>query len=219
MNENKMWADGLPNINVAHYEYPIRTLGPGLRAAIWVQGCNLNCQGCVSKEWIPDIEATLITPEELAEKILNYPELTGITISGGEPMLQAGGLAKMIRIVRRKKDISVISYTGNTLEQLKQTPPTTGAKDFLSLIDVLIDGPFVNSLNDNYGLRGSSNQQINHLTDRHITYDFKGQPREVEIHIRDGQLIMAGVPPQNMHGFLEKTAEQVDGMHDKWRQK
>jgi anaerobic ribonucleoside-triphosphate reductase activating protein len=44
-------------------------------------------------------EAMLLSPEELASQVLKTPGIEGVTISGGEPMLQAEGLAKLVKII------------------------------------------------------------------------------------------------------------------------
>ena len=75
--------------NLAAFQSQTRALGPGVRAAIWVQGCQLRCRGCIAPDWIPQTEAQLVPVAHLAERILQIPALQGLTISGGEPMLQA----------------------------------------------------------------------------------------------------------------------------------
>jgi anaerobic ribonucleoside-triphosphate reductase activating protein len=123
LNEYNPWkTGGLPLLNIAHICPETRALGPGLRAVVWVQGCCFNCPGCIAPEWINFRIAKLISPDSLAEKLLSNPNIEGLTFSGGEPMLQPAGLAKLAQIARKKKDISIICYTGFTLEQLIKNP-------------------------------------------------------------------------------------------------
>jgi len=77
-----------PSLNIASIAPRTQALGPGTRAAIWVQGCPLNCAGCLAPNWIPFIPATQLTSEEVLER-LDLDSITGITFSGGEPMEQA----------------------------------------------------------------------------------------------------------------------------------
>ena len=96
-------------------------LGPcGERAVIWVHGCCFDCKGCIAENYKygPYAEASA---EELAKWYLLAGRKTeGITISGGEPFLQAGELAKMIRLIRKKREIGVVVYTGFLYEELKR---------------------------------------------------------------------------------------------------
>src|SRR5689334_19425061 len=150
-------------LNIANIAARTGALGPGTRAAIWVQGCPLNCPGCLAPNWIPFVPATQLTPTELLER-LDLDGITGMTFSGGEPMEQAAGLAALIRLARQKKDLDLICFTGYRYERLLKNPPNHGVGDLLAQVDVLVDGPFIQSLNDSVGLRGSSNQRIIHLT-------------------------------------------------------
>ena len=82
-------------LNVAEICPATRTLGPGQRFVIWVQGCCFNCRGCISPDWIPQKQANLVDPVRLANYILSIPSTEGLTISGGEPMLQAAALSEL----------------------------------------------------------------------------------------------------------------------------
>lgn len=180
-------------LNIASVNPATRALGPGLRAAVWVQGCHLHCPGCIAPQWQPLIAARLVPADRLAEELLVHPEVSGFTFSGGEPMLQAAGLAQLIRIARKHRDLTLICYTGYRLDQLRSTS-LPGVRQLLAETDVLIDGVYVEKLNDNKGLRGSLNQQVHHLTDRLKFFDFENSPRRVEIKIEDGFISLTGIP-------------------------
>lgn len=183
-------------INVAATYTGTRTLGPGLRSIVWVQGCPFHCPGCISPDWIPIEPANLTTPEHLANVLLSDPRITGLTFSGGEPMLQASALARLARIARSRRELNIICFTGFQRAHLEKNPPVPGVGDLLEQVDVLIDGPYVSRLNDNRGLRGSANQRIHYLTSRLAHVDFEAAPRKSEIHLLYGQAIMIGVPPK-----------------------
>src|SRR5512146_912679 len=97
-------------LNVAAICPTTRALGPGVRAVVWVQGCAFHCPGCIAPDWIPIRPARLVKPEALAEELLADPEVTGLTFSGGEPMLQASALARLARAARNMRDVDIICF-------------------------------------------------------------------------------------------------------------
>ena len=131
-------------------------------------------------------------------------QINGLTFSGGEPMHQASGLAALARLARKAKDIDIISFTGYRYERLLNHPPNAGVPELLAQVDVLIDGPFVQTLNDHVGLRGSSNQKVIHLTSRLKGYDFETNPRKVEITITNGELGFIGIPTPDIASALKQ---------------
>lgn len=201
---------GLPFLNIAATCPATEALGPGRRAVVWVQGCPFHCAGCIAEEWIPSIPARQVPPEALVEELLETPGLSGLTFSGGEPMMQAAGLAQVIRLARRRQPLSLVCYSGFTIERLRSSPPMAGVPDLLSEIDVLIDGPYVARLNDNRGLRGSSNQRVHYLTDTLKEYDFVDRRRNVELRIEDGYVLMVGVPPQKLVSPLSQAINRAN---------
>ncbi len=212
MGEYDPWAtEGLPWLNVAEICYATRALGPGVRAVVWVQGCCFRCPGCIAPEWIPRRMGRLVAPEDLAVELLHHPEVEGLTFSGGEPMLQASGLAALARAARRRRGLSVVCYTGFTLEELRERPPRPGVADLLAEVDVLIDGLYVSALDDGRGLRGSVNQRVHHLTDRARHYDFETGPRRVELQVRNGDVLMVGVPARQSLKALQAFARRMKG--------
>ena len=174
-----------------------RALGPGLRSVAWVQGCPFRCRGCLAPDWIPaDAPAREVRPADLAAELLAHPGVTGITFSGGEPMAQAAGLAEVIAIARRERDLTLICFTGYRLAELRERPPGAGVAELLARTDVLIDGRYVAQRNDGHGLRGSSNQQVHMLTGRlaHAAGELAQGPRSTEIRVRERSALLVGVP-------------------------
>lgn len=191
-------------LNVASLAAHTRALGPGTRAAVWVQGCPLKCPGCVAPEWIPFVPAMTLTPQEILDR-LDLDAISGLTFSGGEPMEQAAGLAALARLARLKKDLDLICFSGYRYERLMKNPPNPGVAALLEEVDVLIDGPFIQSLNNSRGLRGSTNQRVIHLTSRLRSYDFESQTRAVEITITDGELAFIGIPTPEVMFALRRA--------------
>ena len=198
-------------LNLAAFCRKTSVLGPGNRAAIWIQGCPFRCKGCISPEWIPFIQAEQHDPQTLAHSLLADPEISGITISGGEPVTQASALAIFLEHCRNIRDIDVILFTGYYYENLLAFPPASPVQKLLKLIDVLIDGPYVENENDNRGLRGSSNQRVIHLTEKLIDHEFIHTQRQTEIHISNGVVFLKGVPPKGvLPGVMASIEKSLD---------
>lgn len=170
-----------------------RELGPGIRYVIWVQGCPFNCKGCVTPEGIPLVENNLVDISKIISAICYNKNITGITISGGEPFMQASKLTNILNAVKTQRpELDVIVFSGFRLKELDWKE----AKEFLQCIDVLIDGKYIERLNDNKGLRGSSNQQVNYLSEKLKEYKhyFEERERGIEIYVHNHFLSIIGVP-------------------------
>jgi anaerobic ribonucleoside-triphosphate reductase activating protein len=147
-------------------EPAVHVLGPGSRYVLWVQGCEQRCPGCVAENARNMENGKPVGIDALAIEIA-LSKAEGLTISGGEPFLQAKELARMLDIIAEKRDMGVIVYTGYRYEDLMDD---TDSKQLLSRIDLLIDGPYVQKLDDGKSLRGSSNQRVIPITDRYKDY-------------------------------------------------
>jgi len=196
-------------INVAETCIGTYMLGPGLRAVVWVQGCPFHCQGCIAPDWIPFKPARLVTAEELADELLSNPHVSGLTFSGGEPMKQAPGLAAVARLARQRRDLDIICFTGYKIEKLLKPPLDEAVQGLLAEVDVLIDGSYIARLNDNRGLRGSSNQRIHHLSLRLKDFDFENATRQVEMEINEGHILMVGIPPVATDVTFKETVDAI----------
>jgi anaerobic ribonucleoside-triphosphate reductase activating protein len=156
----------LSKLRIFERRSSVKVLGPSSRAVIWVQGCGFGCKGCIVPEsWERDAGED-IDISELVDWILNQPSIEGITLSGGEPMLQAEALSTLIDRIRTEKDLGVMCYTGFRLEHL-QKQGTVSQKTLLTKIDLLIDGLYVENLQDDLLWRGSSNQRLLLLSSRY----------------------------------------------------
>ena len=139
--------------------------GPGVRFAIFVQGCPHDCKDCHNKEAQDFDGGHSVDINKIAEKIIKS-KTTKITFSGGEPFCSAGELAQIAEIVRRKKDVEIFTYTGYMYEELLEMAEIN--KDIYKLLcatNYLVDGRFEiekKTLNSFY--RGSSNQRIFDIT-------------------------------------------------------
>lgn len=129
--------------------------GDGIRFAIFMQGCRRNCEGCHNPETHDLNGGRLIDTSEIISAIKKNPLLDGITLTGGEPLLQIDAADEIARAAKNF-GLTVWCYTGYTFENL---PPE--AEPLLKNVDVLIDGEFIESQRDlELQFRGSSNQRI-----------------------------------------------------------
>ncbi len=132
--------------------------GPGIRTAVFSQGCPHHCEGCHNPETWEFGIGTPMQEETVADIVRENPLCRGVTFSGGEPFAQASSFAKLARILKAD-GYEIASYTGYTFEQLLNG--SQAQKELLQQLDILIDGPFVLSQRSlELRFRGSSNQRI-----------------------------------------------------------
>ena len=143
--------------------------GEGVRTALFVSGCTNRCKGCFQPEtW--DFSYGQPFTKEVEDQILASLEpyyIDGLTVLGGEPMEpenQASLLLFLRRVREQYPEKTVWCYTGFVLEDdlyeggRKHTPFTD---ELLSLIDILVDGPYMEELhNIALQFRGSENQRV-----------------------------------------------------------
>lgn len=146
-------------VSLARLYYPVKVLGPGNRVGIWLNGCDKACPGCIS----PDLQYYDESKEVLVEDIKAmldriHARIDGFTISGGEPFYRPEGLRALVEFLARIHE-DILIFSGYTLEELRNKK-NEDVDAVLGLCAALIDGPYIKNLNDNRGLRGSSNQRI-----------------------------------------------------------
>ena len=152
-----MYYSGLKKTDIAN--------GPGVRVSLFVSGCRNHCPGCFQPEtWDFDYGEpfTRETEDEIIEA-LRPSWIQGLSILGGEPTEEENAAVlipflKRVRAVLPDKDIWL--YSGYTYEALRD-------KEILTLVDVLVDGPFLLELKDaGLAFRGSRNQRIIDLKEK-----------------------------------------------------
>ncbi|MDO5298962.1 MAG: anaerobic ribonucleoside-triphosphate reductase activating protein [Clostridia bacterium] len=143
--------------------------GPGVRVTLFVSGCTNRCEGCFQKQtWDFDYGRAFTgeTEERLLE-LLAPSYIAGLTLLGGEPFEPENQRA-LVPFLRRVRQAypgkNVWAFSGFTYEEIVRPgahPHCEATEDMLSLIDVLVDGRFVEALCDiSLRFRGSSNQRI-----------------------------------------------------------
>ena len=146
-------------IRIANYIEDSIVDGPGLRFALFTQGCPHNCPGCHNPETHDPAGGQEADTDEILSRLFSNPLTSGLTLSGGDPFVQPEACAVLARAAKAR-GLNVWCYTGWTFEQLlADTRP--GVRELLESIDVLIDGPFVlaqRSLELKW--RGSENQRV-----------------------------------------------------------
>ncbi|MEA5505403.1 4Fe-4S single cluster domain-containing protein [Halotia wernerae UHCC 0503] len=180
-------------LNIMGYVDESEVNGPGSRAVIWVQGCPRECPGCFNPESWPFEINQLISVDTLVEKILNKPRNTGVTFSGGEPFWQATALASLARKVKAA-GLNVMSFTGFTFKQLQSESAPPDSQTLLEQLDILIDGPFVESLaiNSPDSPVSSSNQRVRVLNPA-FADQITWASDQIEVHVlKDGSRIVTG---------------------------
>lgn len=199
------------SIRIHNYQDGVTKLGPGTRFVIWTQGCVRSCKGCMTPVSQDINGGRLIDTEQLAELVLESKR-EGLTISGGEPFLQAQELCRLIDLIRRKADIGVIIYTGYTYEELANSNDED-RKRLLEMADLLVDGPYIDELNDGKNLRGSSNQRAIALTDRYKeSVELYGSKKaEVEFFVKENKVVLVGVPEKELLSRFKMAFEEDKG--------
>ena len=135
------------------------TDGPGLRTVFFTQGCPHNCEGCHNPQTHPFDGGTLYSVQELKPLLTANPLLTGVTLSGGEPICQAKALLPLAKFVKEELKKELAIYSGYTFEQILSMGKSE--LELLKTADVLVDGKFVKSLRTlDIKFRGSSNQRV-----------------------------------------------------------
>ncbi|MDE5715686.1 MAG: anaerobic ribonucleoside-triphosphate reductase activating protein [Anaeroplasmataceae bacterium] len=142
--------------------------GLGVRVSLFVSGCTHHCKNCfnaVAWDFSYGKPFTEETERELLEA-LAHPMIEGLSLLGGEPMEleNQNGLISFLRKVKQLfPNKTIWCYTGYTLETdlLQGRAHNQVTNEFLSYIDVLVDGKFEEELKDiTLKFRGSSNQRI-----------------------------------------------------------
>jgi anaerobic ribonucleoside-triphosphate reductase activating protein len=191
--------------------------GPGKRAVVWLQGCDLRCAGC----WNPSshtFDQSRNRPvEEVGAWILSCPEIQGVTFSGGEPFQQAPELRLVCEYLRVKQpSLSIGLFTGYTLPELVQgrwhwrTSSGEWAHGNAHLFDQIrrfldfaVCGRFRQTMVcSDKPLCGSRNQEVVFFSDRYSARDLEPQGSEINISLDGAQMTVTGFPPLELVHIL-----------------
>ena len=140
--------------------------GPGVRVSLFVSGCTHRCPGCFNEvAW--DFDYGQPFTEETIESLLDMLRpsyIRGLTLLGGEPF-EPRNQADVVKLLRRIKaelpEKSIWAFSGYLFEKDMLSGRIGDLTEYLSFLDVLVDGPFVQAKkNLNLRFRGSENQRI-----------------------------------------------------------
>lgn len=178
-----------PPLRVARIAHATTAEGPGLRTAIWVQGCSIRCPGCINPHLFTARGGTEILPSVIVREAEEHG-VEGLTLLGGEPFDQAEVLA-VLAARAHERGLGVVCFTGFTAAEAAGKP---GGRALLENVDLLVDGPYVAAQPErSRALVGSTNQRFIHLTERYRDYEPERVPNRVDLRIGpDGEVAIAG---------------------------
>ena len=186
--------------------YPVHSLGPGDRLAIWIRGCKKRCFNCANPElqlFNPNSEVSMTVIKEMISKI--DKKIDGITITGGEPFCQAKDLFEIITFMLEITD-DILIFTGYSKKVIYDLNNDYAIK-CIEKATVVIYGEYVDELNDNHTpLIASSNQVIEFhnpkINNKYINYMNNG--RIIENFYYNDNLISVGI-----HNSRRKKGENT----------
>ena len=185
-------------LNISGWRAMSTVEGPGRRSVLWVQGCMKRCPGCCNPLMLKirprRIESSDTVISWLA-RTKREEQIEGVTFLGGEPMLQAQGLAVVAEWCQ-DNGLSVMVFTGYSWAEL-QEQRLAGMVRLLGATDVLVSGPFIeNQAERQRNWVGSTNQRFHYLSDRYgpdIETSKEGAPG-VELIVRQEKVEVNGYP-------------------------
>jgi len=167
--------------------------GPGLRAAVWLQGCSIRCRDCCNPEFLPPTGGVETDPRCLAGEIASLA-VEGVTILGGEPLDQADELALLLAELRRESTKGVFLFTGYCWDAVQANPRWRAVAQMADLVKA---GPFDRGLTpDPRHWIGSRNQTVHFITERYRALQdrWESARQEIEIHWRGDEIVVNGTP-------------------------
>lgn len=201
VNSTKKHLYVVTSIHLHAFWSKSRANGPGLRAVAWLQGCTLGCPGCFNPETHSKDGASRVTVESLASRLLQLgTSVEGLTLTGGEPLEQALAVKELLEELRAHSQLSVLIFSGYKIEEIRNLDH---GPEILSLIDVLVDGRYVESQHLARGLRGSHNQRIHLLSSRYCLAEIERTPMSEVSIAANGEVRVTGVEPLRVPGAAD----------------
>ena len=205
MNEiPQFYTEEFPRLNIADMDILSHTAGPGTRLVLWLQGCKQNCPGCCNQNFLAIQKQHLVLPEEIIG-LCRKANVEGISLSGGEPLLQAIALAPLIQKIKAEGK-SILLWTGYTLESLQAISHPPEIAQILGMTDILVDGPYVQEQRASLLWRGSQNQHIHLLSRRYPTTILEHKPH-TSLSFAHNTLCLTGDPNEHVLASLSQKLQ------------
>lgn len=191
-----------------------RANGPGNRFVIWTQGCHRYCPNCYNKNLRKKTGGILYKVADLAYNALDG-NFDGVTISGGEPFDQPQVLYELLQLLNgqiEKLPRGIICFTGYTIEELQENRV---AQPCLDLIDLIVEGRYIDDLRQVSCLAGSSNQRFVYLDKPRRGKEMVPTviaDKEVEVHAQQDSpyFVVTGFPFFDLDKLKAAGIEVVD---------
>ena len=179
--------------------------GPGCRFCIWVQGCKHHCKGCFATDtWDMALGEEYSAQQLIGMLEKELTQIDGVTLLGGEPFLQAEELSIVAGYVRSQGK-TVIAFSGYTYDELLNSEEE-GIKKLLANVDLLIDGKYIEELQDfSRPLVGSENQRFIYLSDKISPEVMESYKNRFEVRISK-----EGVVTVNGMGDINKLNSKIN---------
>ena len=215
------------SVNKAHF--PVTVLGPGRRVGIWLQGCSIQCRGCISRDtWARDPGRDVPVEQLIAWcRSATRGVFDGVTISGGEPFDQPEALLALVQELVRWRaedgpEFDILCYSGYPMANLKRHHDR-----LLQELDAVIAEPYVDTLPLTRLWRGSSNQRLVPLSERgeacyrtYIDAPADSLGKRIQATVSGNRVFYIGIPARGDMAGLEKACAErgVTFSQVSWRQ-
>ena len=165
-----------------------RANGPSIRYTIWFQGCTFNCKGCINPATHSTTDGYQISIDDLIKDIIANEKIEGITLTGGEPLLQAETIIIFLKELKLRSNLGIILLTGYSYSELKIK---SYFPELSTYTDLIVAGRYIEDQRISYGLRGSANKEYVFLTNRYTIEEIENSPL-AEIQFFDNKKIISG---------------------------
>ena len=191
-------------LRIANFVKRTEIYGPGMRSAIWVQGCTLACKGCLEYSFVAEKGGKDQSIIELHEQLMKVEGNEGITLLGGEPLQQSEAVLELIKL-QKAAGRTIMLYSGYEPEELDSVQ-----QECVDNSDIVILGRYKEELrNTKLRWRGSENQVLYSPTGRYTVEDFPDGETEISVHIdADGKLLITGYPDLE---FMMEIMDKITG--------
>jgi len=184
-------------LNLASIRPSTDSEGPGKRFAIWCQGCYKRCKKCCNSE-MQELRKNIVVDTndliKLIQKYIDEEKIEGVSFIGGEPILQAEGLAEIAQWCQAN-GLSVLLFTGYLFEEIKSWNDPFVNK-LIQNTDVVVDEPYIDEeYDDKRDWVGSKNQHVILLTQRYSDgIEFANNNRSMELLVSEKDILVNGWP-------------------------